>query len=86
MVVLQSSITCYICNANVPYDTQQNAFICPVCKKVWIKNILKPTHAEPSYIPGAKKAMGGKSSKGQKNEKMKKPTVQYLNKCLYYQT
>ena len=86
MVVSDSNITCYICNANVPYDTQQNAFICPVCNKVWIKNILKPTNEEPTYIPGAKQVMGGKSCKGRKNEKMKKPTVQYLNKILYYQT
>lgn len=77
---------CYItgCQGTLIPQDQPGLYICAVCGKEWQQMIIQPTPGIQVLIPGAKHAMGGKSSKKKRGkEVMQKPTQKKLFERLY---
>lgn len=75
---------CYVCEGNLIPQEQIGLYVCAICGKEWRCLTIAPSYAPPIYIPGAKHAMGGKSSKKKRGkEVMQKPTQKKLFERLY---
>lgn len=76
--------TCYVCAGNLIPQEQIGLYICAICGKEWRQMLINPTPDMQVYIPGAKHAMGGKSSRKKRGkELLQKPTQKKLFERLY---